>query len=1122
MNQFTAKILTLILLVLAAALAATAQEATIVGTVTDPTGASVPNVAVSITNTETGVVRRLTTNESGQYVAPNLRIGSYTIRAEVTGFKVGEQRDVILTVGLRARVDFSLEIGSSMENISVEANAIQVQTETGEVSDIVSGQQISQLATNGRSLYNLAMLTAGASSDMPDFQQATPAGGNANVSFNGMRQNHNLWTIDGGEASDRGGAGGASVSPSVDAIAEFRVLSSNYSAEFGLSSAATFTMVVKSGTKDFHGTGYEFFRNDALNTNDYFFNAAGKTVKPKLRFNTYGFNIGGPVTLGSAYNKNKDKTFFFYNMEWRKLIQGGSLNQTVPRTSTYGGQFTSQVRIPRTDQLSPEIAGRYAALGLSLSTADQTNYFPNNTIPAALLDSNAQALVQAGIFPAPTSGAQFVGGMDAPTNVREEIIRADHRFNDKFWVFGHYINEAVSQTFGTSLWSGSNVPTVGTTFGNPSYHYVIRATHSISANLLNEMSFNSNGNKINIVPNGLFKRPSGANIAELFSGNNDTRIPQINLSGSTGANYDVASWPWHNKADDYQIRDDISWARGSHQFKFGASWALYKKVQDLFGQTQGGFNFNGAFTGNDFADFLLGYANSYTELALQDTGRWNNVSVATYFQDNWRVNRRLTLNLGLRWEGIPHTYEENKRGSNFYPHLYDPAKRAILTAGQDFIDPRSPGLGKSANPALQDFTFYLNGIGVPGQAGIPSGLTKNYWNTFGPRLGLAYDLTGQGKTILRGGFGVMYERIQGNDMYNGGPNVPFSASVTFNQVALANPKLSVRTGEAQTAPITIPSITGLALNYKIPTSYQYSLGVQHELFKESVVSVSYVGNQNRHQTYYQEVNLPSQSVLPALINGTTAYNGVLPYAGFGSIRLLEPGMNSHYNGLQVNFRSQARRDLSVQAAYTFARAIDASTGFGADMNNSSNPYDRNYDYGPSFSDRRQVGLINFVYKLPILNSAKGIVKTVGGGWELSGIVMMQTGLVLNITQGGSQGNNGLPNSTNRPDINGSVTYPQLADAWFDTSVFSSPAIGAWGNSKRGDVRGPGRHNWNLSLFKNFMFTERIGLEFRVESFNTWNHTQFRNVSSTFSASNFGDVTSVWDPRVFQLGMKFKF
>ena len=1130
----TSQLLALCLLLVAGAFTASAQigtGGTITGTVTDPSGAAVPNVAITITNLDTNAVTHLTTNDRGEYTAPDVPIGHYTVRAEAQGFKAAEQQNFSLNVGQRARVDLGLEVGSTQESVTVEANAIAVQNESGEVSSVITGQQVTQLATNGRSVYSLATLVPGASSNMSDLNVPTSTGGDATVSFNGLRQNHNLYLVDGGEAADRGGAGGMDIMPSVDAIAEFRALTSNYSPEFGLSSGGTMTMVIKSGTKDFHAGAWEFNRNDALDAGNYFTNAAGQKA-PELRFNTYGFNVGGPVYIPKVYNKNRDKTFFFYNMEWRKLIQGQTINQTVPLTSEYGGNFGSAaIHTPCASQIqSPAILNQYAAAGLTLSTCNSagkvTNAvpFPNNTIPASLLNPNAQSLLKAGIFPAPSSGAQFVGGGKLPTNLREEIVRIDHRFSDKFNIFGHLVEEQVSQTYGTSQWTSDNVPSVGDTLSNPAKHAVVHATYSISPTLLSETAFNYNGNVLDLTPTGIYKRPSDFNVPELFPGNNLNRIPAVQLA-SLGTYYDVGSWPWHNKADDYQIREDMSWIKGAHQFKFGASWALYAKVQDLFGDTQGGFSFNGIYTGNDFADYLLGYANSYTELAVQDHGNWKNISPAAYFLDNWKVNNRLTLNLGLRWDGIPHTYEANNRMSNFYTFLYNPANAALLLPGGT-ISPSSPGLGTSPNPILNGYQFYLNGIGIAGQNGIPTNLVQNSWLNFGPRIGFAYDLTGSGKTVVRGGFGIMYERIQGNDVYNAGPNIPFSSSVTLNNISLSNPNLSLATGTTVAAPITAASITGLAYSdYKSPASYQYSVGVQHQLAEGTVLSVTYVGNQNRHQNDYRQINLPPQSDLATLISTSSLYNSLVPYRGFNSIVLSENAENSHYNGLQVELRARIAKDLTLQAAYTLSRTIDPVTSFGGDLSDVSNPYNRAYDNGPGLSDRTHIAFVNFIYDLPFFRSTNNhLLRTTLGGWTVSGIGTMESGLPLNITLGGSQGSNGLPSATNRPDINGSITYPQTVGAWFNTSIFSLPAPGAWGNLTKGAVRGPGRDNWNISLFKDFVISETRGsrFELRIESFNTFNHTQFNGISTSYSASNFGHVTSVWDPRVFQLGAKLYF
>ncbi|MGA7409324.1 MAG: carboxypeptidase-like regulatory domain-containing protein, partial [Bryobacteraceae bacterium] len=364
MNQPRLRLSLLVLLCLfAMALPALSQQGTIVGTITDPTGLPAPNVAITITDVGTGLPHRYTTNNTGEFVAADLPIGTYDLRAQATGFKVAEQKGIVLNVGDRDRIDVRLEVGSTQETVNVEANVVAVQTDSGEISDLITGKQMSQLATNGRSFYSLATLTAGTSSNMSDFNVPTPVGGNGTVSFNGQRTSHNLYMIDGGEDYDRGGSGNISVMPSMDSIAEFRQLMSNYGAEYGLSSSGTVTMAFKSGTKDFHGTAWEFLRNNALDAG-YYFNNAAKQPSPELRFNVFGFNIGGPVFIPKVYNKDKNKTFFFYNMEWRKLVQGGNVNQTVPLASEYGGQFNSTIYVPSATQLAPSILQKYTALGL--------------------------------------------------------------------------------------------------------------------------------------------------------------------------------------------------------------------------------------------------------------------------------------------------------------------------------------------------------------------------------------------------------------------------------------------------------------------------------------------------------------------------------------------------------------------------------------------------------------------------------------------------------------------------------------------------------------------------------------------------------------------------------------
>jgi len=1160
-------VIALVAIILGISFQAFGQEATIVGTVTDPSGSVIANAKITARNSETSLVRSITTNEAGQYVLPDIHIGHYDVKAEATGFKAAEQKGIVLQVGDRARVDFQMQVGASSETITVEATPIRVQTDTGEVSNLITDQQLSQISTNGRSIYVLAGLTAGASSNITGLLNV-PVGGDSNVSFNGLRPSHNIYLLDGGEDLDRGGSGNMSIAPSSDAIAEFRALTSNYSAEYGLSSAGTMTMVLKSGSSTLHASAWEFNREDGFDARDFFHPAP--STKTKLRMNIFGFNVGGPVTLGHLYNPDKKKTFFFYNMEWRKYIIGAGSNQTVPDPATYGGDFSSltshNLVVPSSSRVAPSVLFANCPGGTAPSGITQGSPFPGNKIPSCMINPNATALLGQGIFPSTglvnlSDGVgTFRGGSGVPTDLREEVVRIDHNFTSKFSVFGHFVAEQISQGYATAQWSGDNLPTVGDTFGNPSYSGVVHTTYTINPSLINEVAFNYNGNRINIIPfaaNGLKSLslpscsgtpPCDFSKSRLFTGpNNLTRIPNISLDGQSGANFQISSWPWRNKADDYQIRDDVSWTKGTHQFRFGGSWAIYKKVQDLFGTTQGAFSFSGkgpSYTGDSFADFLLGVPQNYSELAVQDHGFWNNVSWAAYVQDNWRATHRLTLNLGLRWDGAPHTYEANNRMGNFYASLYNPANAATfdsnhticsaadVTAGDPKCPAVSPGLGASPNSIITQ-PLYLNGIGIPGQNGVPKGLVDNNWASFGPRLGFAYDLNGTGKTVVRGGFGIMYERIQGNDMYNAGPNIPFSLNVTLNNTEFTNPSLSLSSGNAASRPINPASITGLErANYKNPASYQYSFGVQRALSAKSVLSVAYVGNTNRHQNDYRNINLPTQSALPSLIGTPYQVATGLTYPGFNQITMSENEANSHYNALQVDLNSRIK-DLQLRVLYTYSSAIDSSTGGSSgDLANVSNPYAGwRFDVGPSGLDRANTFVTNFIYDIPVFrHNSSRLVNSTLGGWEVSGIVTIESGLPINLSAGTGVSDFLGSGASSRPDVSGTISYPHTVVAgnqniqYFDPTVLTLPAKGTWGDLTHNALRGPGRDNWDMSLFKNFTLSESRGsrFELRLETFNTWNHTQFQNVDTGLGDKRFGQFTSAYNARILQLGGKIYF
>jgi hypothetical protein len=366
-------------------------------------------------------------------------------------------------------------------------------------------------------------------------------------------------------------------------------------------------------------------------------------------------------------------------------------------------------------------------------------------------------------------------------------------------------------------------------------------------------------------------------------------------------------------------------------------------------------------------------------------------------------------------------------------------------------------------------------------------------------------------------------------MYNAGPNIPFSLQVNNNGVWMTNPSISFATGNTVALPINAASITGLASdNYQLPVSYQWSVGVQRQITTKSVLSVSYVGNTSRHQSDQRNVNLPSETYLPQLIGGSKYQTAPgLPYPGFTTISLYQNEANTLYYGMQVDYNAQLGRDLNFRAMYTLSRAYDPSTGGngGSDLQGVSNPYAGwKFDWGPSGYDRTHIFLANFIYDIPWLRHANSwLVRGVLGGWSVSGIVTVESGVPLNITTGGSQGGNGV-GGTNRVDQVSGVSYPHTVEQWFTPSSFALPAVGAWGTLSYNALRGPGRDNWNLSLFKSFTFSESRGsrFELRLETFNTWNHTQFNAVDTTFADSRFGQVTSAFDPRIIQLGGKLYF
>ena len=1111
-----------LLLSLMASAGAFAQTATILGTVTDPTGSLVPSATITITNTATSSRRILQTNSAGSYTAPELTIGNYSLRAEAAGFKAYERTGLKLDSNDTVRVDAVLEVGEVTERVTVAADTVRVESDTSEVSDLVSGKEIQNLAINGRHMAALAILTPGASSDLPDFNLPISVGASTNISFNGQRVEHNVWMIDGGENYDRGCGGCVTMMPSVDAVDEFKTLTSNAPGDFGIGSGGTINMSIKSGTRDFHGAAWEFFRNDAMDANNYFANLAG-SPPPELRYNIFGWNLGGPVFIPKVYNTDHKKTFFFWNQEWRKFVLGNQIYApTVPQAQRHGdfSALGTPITVPNTKD--PTMNAKFAAAGLTPG-----RQFPGNKIPASLIDPNAALFLASGAIPLPSAPNNFFSGSKAvPTNVPETILRFDHYFTDKLALMVHYIHDNTDQVTPTSLWSSDTYPTIQTNFKNPSWSAVVHLTQTISPTFLNESAFNFNGNWIDLTPLGVYKQPSGWSAKQLFNNNLDNRLPTVHINGTYGVSYDPASWPWRNAARDEQVRDDASWTKGQHNMRFGAQYMRYGKNQDIAGDTQGQYTFSGTFTGNAVADLLLGYAQSYNILDLEDRTHTRTNTYSVYFTDNWRATSRLTVNLGFRWEIIPHAYDVQNRLANFYPNLYDPAKAPQFNADGS-LNTSSPGFTTVPGVPLSGIPFFLNGLVAAGQHGTPRGMVQNQWGTVGPRVGFAYDLTGKGKTVIRGGYGMFYERIQGNDVYNMGPNPPFGFSPNLNNVFFSTPNISTLNGLEGAVPIYPAAITALAYtDYKLPVSAQWNFGIQHEVTRGAVLSVAYVGNADYHQRDEREINdvaLSDPNRL-AIAGISGAYNANLgrPYLGYSNIILGENATNTHYESLQVNFRVENQHGLTFQSAYTWSHNLGISPGGGGDFNTISNPYNRYYDFGPTGLDRRQTLVLNYIYDLPIFRDNKGLAGTLLGGWELSGITLIQSGLPLNPTL--SYDNLGLGgNTTDRPNQVGALSYPKTVTEWFNTAAFAAPANLAFGNSQEGAIRGPGRVNFNLSMFKIFRIPWREGvLRFGAAFYNVFNHTQFHDVNTSFGSSAFGNVVDTYDPRTIELSLKLSF
>jgi hypothetical protein len=1124
------------------------------GIVTDQTGAVVSGATITLVDPATGFEKQTESGETGLYVIGGLNPATYNMRVTNKGFQTYEQTGIVVNVSSTLRVDIKLTVGAESQTVTVEATALAPQVDSNVVSTLISSEQITSIATQNRNFAALAALGLGVSSALPDSNTPTSVASNFTISVNGLRQSHNIWLIDGGEADDRGGAGGMSIMPSQDAIAEFNVMASNYPPDYGISSGATMSLSLKSGTQKFHGSLFEFNRTPAYNAKEPI-----SRTKTNAHYNIFGGNFGGPLFIPKVYNTNREKTFFFWNEEWRKILSGaGTTNsQTLPMADRPVAGTDLQYVVPKfaaSDSdivkkglvvpavTDPAYVAKLTSLGLTPGKP-----FPNNIIPSALFDPNAVLYMNSGILPKPTtSDDKAVANIANPINVRDDIVRIDHRFNDKWAILGHYIHDSVNQGYGVPFlgWLGASYNTVTSNLKNPSNSAAIKLSATLNPNLLAEGSINYDGNIIDITNSALANKPAGWS-QEPFFNNGSNLVPS--MDGAWGTPYNtqegMGSAPWHNAAQDLMPKFDLSYTKGRHQMKFGVSYNRYTKNQQLFGNVMGTASF-GALTNDSMMDMLLGLTNNYGQFMAAPIRHYVNQTPSVYAMDNWHVTPRFSLQLGLRYDALPHAWERNNAVSNFNPELYNSSLLPQWKADGS-MDPNGPGFQNVGGIA-----YYLNGIGLAGVNAFPRGLVNNDYNTLQPRIGFSEDLFGDGKTVLRGGIGTFFERMQGNDIYNAATTPPFAYNPSAGKVYFTTPKKSWVTGDAAELPSFPSGITNLPQTYKAPAVAQFSLGVQREVVPSVLWVVQYVGNLAWHQNIQRQINTyPLNTDLNIRCragDGNNKYGAPCPdgstptnlanaalyrtYQGWGNINQQENTTNGNYNGFQTGIRVQNRWGLSGEFDYTWSHEIDVTT---QDLAGVSNPWNLKYDKGSGFLDRRHIISANYVYHLPIFRNTQGMTKSLLGGWEVAGTFVAQSGAPNNVPGIGVSINYdpvGLGGGyNNRPNQTSKTRYLKQRNQWFDKTAFTAP-VPVWlggpnlgfGNARKDAVVGPGRVNFTTSLYKSFAMTERARFELRFESFNTFNHFEPNNLNTTYGNSDFAKITSAWDPRTLELGGKFVF
>jgi len=1160
------------------------SSATIVGTVTDPSGAAIPNVKVTVANQNTGFKRVLVSNSVGAYTIAGLVPGTYNVTAEASGFQRLVQAGINLTVGQTQRVDLQMKVGQATQQVTVQANVPHVQTENASVSTAIVGKQIQDLETNGRNVLLLTTLVPGAApvgSYGNGGVHLGHGGATAGVSFNGVRSQYGNLEIDGGNNSDEGsGANGGDITPSLSMIQEFRISTSNYGADQGQHAGAIIELVTKSGTNQFHGDLHEFLRNDALDANDWFLNRqinppGGHAPKTPLKWNTFGGTLGGPFYIPGHYKKGK--TYFFYSQQFARYRQGSVISGFVPSNRMRSGDFSE------CDPNSPNANSLIISQGCTLPINPTTgNLFPGDIVP---VNQNATDLLN-GFVPLPNNGVDgYVSSLSAPENYRQESIRVDQNISNKASMFVRWTHDYDDNHIVPSLWSGSSYDTTATSQLTTATSAVLHFTYMFKSNLMSEFIMGYADDPHTYLPlagpgspAGSVLRPSSFQMNSIFPGNQtNTLLPGISVSGGLPGSFyvDSANYPYINANPVYTWKDNTVWTHGKQTYKFGFFLERYQKNETFGSPVQGELSFDSGSavtTGNGLADMYLGRIAQYTEGSAQvngvavggyNKGHWRATMFEPYFEDDWKVNRKLTVNMGLRYYlFVPiHDVTHPTIDSYFDPTLYNPAAEALLSPSGNLVV--SPATGNIAT-----FENYGNGLVQCGVGSINAGCVKRSYGTFGPRFSFAYDPWGNGKTVVRAGYGIYYEYGNGNEANTEGleGNPPSALSPSgFNIVGYNN---------IVPGAVGPPSIATLPPRIQYPQVQQFNFTVEHQFAGNNLLSVGWVGNLGRHLFRRRDMNQVPLGVstlsVPALagttgcdssgncdvqnilINGDHPTIFFSPYRGYNAITSFENTAVSNYNSLQVSFRHPFGHGFTAQIAYTYAHALDNSTNSSTSTGIDSTDLSR--FYGTSDYNRTQVFVANYVYNLPFFkNSTNPFAKQVLGGWSLSGITTFFSGSPVNFNCGVSGFSTGIGRSYRCNTVGnlqiqkGTINDPQFGPTpgWFNPAVITQPLMsqlysngepGMFGYMGRNVLTGPGRNNTDFALLKNFQLpwfgSENSSLQFRASMFNVFNHPQFRGIHAGCSSSigfgqpctqtGNGEVSAAYNPRLMQLGMRFTF